>query len=60
MSEEVDEFAGIQAAPPRRNPVLALAVLALGGFLVWHLRADIAYSFASKTPRDLGDARAAS
>jgi hypothetical protein len=59
MSEEVDEFAGIKAAPPRRNPVLALAVLALGGFLVWHLRADIAYSFASKTPQDLGDARAA-
>jgi len=56
-TEEVDEFAGINPAPPRRNPVVALAVLAVGALLLWHLRADISYAFASKTPDDLGDAR---
>jgi hypothetical protein len=54
---EVDEFAGINPAPPRRNPVVALAVLALGAVLLWHLRADISYAFASKSPDELGEAR---
>jgi hypothetical protein len=54
---DVDEFAGIEAAPPRRSPVVALAVLALGGFLLWHLRADMSYAFVSRTPEDLGEAR---
>ena len=54
---EVDEFAGINPAPPRRNPVVALAVLALGGVLLWHLKADISYAFASKSPEELGEAR---
>jgi hypothetical protein len=52
-----DEFAGIQAAPQRRNPVVALSVLAVGGFLLWHLRADISYAFQPRVPEDLGDAR---
>jgi hypothetical protein len=57
VDAEVDEFAGINPAPPRRNPVVALAVLAIGGILLWHLRADISYAFTSRTPDDLGDAR---
>jgi hypothetical protein len=56
-SQEVDEFAGIEAPPARRHPLLALAVLALGGVLLWHLRADVSYAFTSGTPDDLGDAR---
>ncbi len=56
-ADDVDEFAGIHPAPPRRNPVLALAVLALGGVLIWHLRADISYAFTPKVADDLGDAR---
>src|SRR4051794_23122366 len=56
-ANEADEFAGINPAPPRRNPVVALAVLALGGVLLWHLRADISYAFASKSPEELGEAR---
>lgn len=55
---EEDEFAGLPPAAPRRSPVLGIAVLLLGGLILWHLRADVVYSFSSRTPRELGDARA--
>src|SRR4029078_747463 len=51
------EFAGINPAPPRRNPVVALAVLALGGVLLSHQRADISYAFPAKSADELGEAR---
>jgi hypothetical protein len=44
--------------PPRRSPLLAGAVLLLSGLVLFHLRYDILYAFASRTPSDLGDARA--
>lgn len=52
-----DEFAGL--APPRRgkSPILAAAVIALSALILWHLRADITYAFASRQPTALGDAR---
>jgi hypothetical protein len=54
---EVDEFAGIEPAPRGRSPLMALAVLALGGILLWHLRADVGYAFSSRLPDELGEAR---
>jgi hypothetical protein len=44
--------------PPRRSPLLAAAVLLLSGLVLFHLRYDILYAFGSRTPTDLGDARA--
>lgn len=52
-----DEFAGIPAAPRGKNPILAAAVIALSLFICWHLRDDLRYAFAARTPTDLGDAR---
>jgi hypothetical protein len=57
--QEEDEFAAVPARPRRRSPILGGAVLLLGGLILWHLRADIAYSFASRTAKDLGEGRAA-
>jgi hypothetical protein len=54
-----DEFAHITPTPRRRSPMVALAVLALGAVLLWHLRADLSYAFRPRTPIDLGDARSA-
>jgi hypothetical protein len=52
-----DEFAAIPAAPRGKNPLLAAAVIALASIICWHLRDDIRYAFAGRTPTDLGDAR---
>jgi hypothetical protein len=53
-----DEFASVRPAPRPRSPVLAIAVIALGGLLIYHLRADLRYALHGRTPRELGDARA--
>src|SRR5205823_13730 len=53
-----DEFAGLKPRSPRRSPVVALAVLGLGGLLLYHLRDDLAYALSAKTPEELTAARA--
>jgi hypothetical protein len=50
-----DEFAGIRARDGR-HPALALGAAALALFIIFHVRADIAYSLSSTDPLDLGDA----
>ena len=54
-----DEFEGVE--PPRRmkSPVLAVLAAAIAGYLMFHLRTDFGYWMQSKTPQELGDARAA-
>lgn len=56
-SEGDDEFAGITPSPRGKNPLVAAAVIALALVLAWHLRDDLRYAFAARTPADLGDAR---
>ena len=58
-STSADDFEGIE--PPRRmkSPVLAVLAAAIAGYLLFHLRTDLAYWLQSKTAHDLGDARAA-
>jgi hypothetical protein len=51
-----DEFAGIRAGPTR-HPVLAALTVALAGFLVFQLRADLRYALSSAVPVEIGDAR---
>src|SRR5262249_44495724 len=55
-----DEFAAIPASRPGKNPLVAAAVIVLAALLCWHLRDDVRYAFASRTPTDLGDARSLS
>src|SRR5262245_36658841 len=49
-------------APPRRgqSPLVAAAVIALAAVIGWHLRDDVRFAFAGRTPTDLGDARSLS
>ena len=51
------ELAALPPARRRRSPLVAAAVIVLAGVVGWHLRADVKYAFASRTPTDLGDAR---
>jgi len=46
-------------APARRggSPLVAAAVIALAAIIGWHLREDVRFAFAGRTPMDLGDAR---
>ncbi|MCU1279602.1 MAG: hypothetical protein JWM53_3148 [bacterium] len=52
-----DEFASVATSPRGKNPLVAAAVIALALVIGWHLRDDLRYAFASRTPSDLGDAR---
>jgi hypothetical protein len=52
-----DEFAGIPSRPSR-HPVIAAAAIALAGYLVFQIRADVRYALSPATPIELGDARA--
>jgi len=45
-----DEFAGLSPAPPPRSPVLAIAMIGLAAFTVFHLRHDLRYAMTDKTP----------
>ena len=45
----VDEFAGIEPAPARRSPILALSIIALAGFTLFHLRQDLRYALTPRT-----------
>jgi hypothetical protein len=46
-TNESDEFAGIDPAPAQRSPVLALVIIGLSLFTVFHLRHDIRYALSS-------------
>ncbi len=52
-----DEFADVPSARTR-HPVLALGVVGLAVFLVFHVRADLVFALSSSRATDLGDARA--
>jgi hypothetical protein len=52
-----DEFAALPEPPRRRSPLVAVVVIALAGAIGWHLRAEVGYAFAGRTPEALGDAR---
>jgi hypothetical protein len=52
-----DDLAGLPTPARPKSPILALVVIALAGVLLWHLRADIGFALAGRTPHDLGDAR---
>lgn len=56
-AKDEDEFAGVPARPRGKNPMVAAAVIALAVVIGWHLRDDVRYAFAGRTPHDLGDAR---
>jgi hypothetical protein len=44
---------------PRRQPLLAIAVLIVGALLLYRLRTDLRYALQSATPRSLGQAATA-
>jgi len=46
-------------APPKRgqSPLVAAAVIALAVIIGWHLRDDVRFAFAGRTPTDIGNAR---
>ena len=46
---DADEFAGIEPAPRRRSPILALSIIALAAFTVFHLRHDLRYALSPRT-----------
>jgi hypothetical protein len=52
-----DDLAALPAPSRPKSPLVALAVIALGAVLVWHLRHDVAFALSSRHPVDLGDAR---
>lgn len=45
-----DEFAGLSPAPPQRSPILALAMIGISAFTIFHLRHDLRYALTSKVP----------
>lgn len=51
-----DEFANVPSSP-RRHPLIALATVAVAGFLIFQLKDDISFALSSVAPIDLGDAR---
>jgi hypothetical protein len=53
-----DELASLAPSPRGKNPLVAAAVIALAVIIGWHLRDDVRYAFSSRTPANLGDARA--
>jgi len=52
-----DEFAGMEPYRPRRSPILAVAVILLCGYLVFHMRSDLVYALRSRTPVEIADVR---
>ena len=52
-----DEFAGIRSRAGR-HPALALGAAVLALFIIFHVRADVAYCLSTSEPADLGDATA--
>jgi hypothetical protein len=58
-STGADEFEGIE--PPRRmkSPVLAVLAALIAGYLLYHLRTDLAYWMRGRSAQELGEAHAA-
>jgi hypothetical protein len=54
-----DALARLPPPRPRRSPLVALAVIAVGALLLVHLVDDTRYALAPTPAADLGDARAA-
>ncbi|MGZ3425600.1 MAG: hypothetical protein ACXVCV_03075, partial [Polyangia bacterium] len=52
-----DELASLAPTPRGKSPLVAAAVIALAVIIGWHLRDDVRYAFASRTPTALGDVR---
>jgi hypothetical protein len=52
-----EEFAKIPASPKRRSPIVAIAVIAVAGLLLWKLFDDTRFALGPKAPDELGDAR---
>ena len=52
-----DDLATLAPAPRGKSPLVAAAVIALAAVIGWHLRDDVRFAFASRTPADLGEAR---
>lgn len=48
-----DEFAGLSPAPPSRSPLVAIAMIGLAAFTVFHLRHDLRYAMTDKSPVSL-------
>jgi hypothetical protein len=44
-----------EPAKRRRHPLLMISVILIGAFLIYWLRVDMAYFFASPEPQELGD-----
>ncbi len=43
-----DEFAGLEPAPRRRSSILALSIIALASFTIFHLRHDLRYALSPR------------
>jgi hypothetical protein len=54
---DVDEFAGIEPARRVRSPIVALLAALTAGYLLYHLRVDLAYFVSSHAAEQAGDAR---
>lgn len=57
-AEDAAEFARIPPSRRPRSPLVAAAVIGLGGLLLVHQLDDTRFALGSATPIDLGDARA--
>src|SRR5438128_3196886 len=57
-SETDPDLERLPAAPRRRSPLVALAVIAVGVMLLAHLAPDLRYSTSEQLPVELGPARA--
>lgn len=53
-----DSLTAPAAPPPRRSPIIDLAVIGLGGYLLYWMFGDVRYFMQGSEPRDLGDAAA--
>lgn len=60
IDDDDADFASLPPSSRGKNPLVAAAVIALALIIAWHLRDDVAFAFASRTPVALGDARSLS
>ena len=53
-----DSLTAASAPRPRRSPIIDVAVIGLGGYLLFWMFGDVRYFMQGSEPRDLGDAAA--